>query len=124
MSSKEILREKPVIWGFFGVGLIALLGGIIMAVHVARDMRAAKSDIPPTMGMMFIDVFSGQNLLFSERGNYTAALSELGVKQDKCREYSCLLTLDPDAKNYKFKMSVNGRTWHISKQSPIPVEDK
>jgi hypothetical protein len=124
MSSKQLLREKPVVWGFFGIGLISLLGGIIMAGQVAREMKADKSDIPPEMGMIFIDVFTGQNLLFSEREKYSAALNEVGVVQDKCREYSCLLTLDPDAKNYKFRMSVNGRTWHIQKQSPIPVEDK
>jgi hypothetical protein len=118
------LREKPVVWGFFGVGVISLLGGIVMAMQVAREMRAEKPDIPPEMGMIFIDVFTGQNLLFSERGKYSAALNEVAVPQDKCREFSCLLTLEPDAMNYRFKMSVNGRTWHIQKQSPIPVEEK
>ncbi|MGE3262511.1 MAG: hypothetical protein AB7K68_12090 [Bacteriovoracia bacterium] len=118
------MREKPVVWGFFGVGLIALAGGIVMAVQVARDMRADKSDIPPEMGMVFIDVFSAQNLLRSERGKYSAALNELGVEQDKCRMYSCLLTLAPDALNYRFKMSTNGRTWFIQAQSPIPAEEK
>ncbi|MGZ3694307.1 MAG: hypothetical protein ACXWQO_08990 [Bdellovibrionota bacterium] len=118
------LREKPVFWGFLGIGFISLFGGIIMAGQVAREMKADKSDIPPEMGMIFIDVFTGENLLFSERSKYAAALNEVGVNQDKCREYNCLLTLAPDSLNYKFQMSVDGRTWFIQAKSPVPVEEK
>lgn len=116
-------REKPVFWGFFAIGLIALAGGIVMAVMVAGQMRAEKS-VPVDVGMLFTQVFSAQNLLRSERSKYSAALIELGVDQDKCRAYSCLLTLDPTATNYKFQLSKEGRTWYIHAFSPVPIEVK
>ena len=118
------LREKPVFWGFIGVGLVSLAGGILMAAQVAREMHAEKTDMPPEMSMMFIDVFSAQNILFNERGTYSASDIEVGVDQEKCRQYECLLTLAPDGKDYTFKMTKGGHSFHIRAKSPIPVEDK
>lgn len=122
MSAKQA-TEKPVFWGFLAVGFIALAGGIVMVFVVARDYKAEQG-APSDMGLVFTQVYSNQNLLKNERGKFTPALSELGVEQDKCRRYECLLTLAPDAMSYKFKMTKEGRTWYIESKSPVPKEEK
>ena len=120
---EQLLREKPVFWGFLGVGILSLLGGILMFVQIVREEKQERL-IPPDMQLLFTTVYSQQNILRNERGVYTPALIELGVNQETCRRYECLLTLKDGGQDYLFRMKRDDRTWVIQSRSPQPTEEK
>jgi hypothetical protein len=74
--------------------------------------------------VLFTTVYSAQNLMRNERGVYTPALSELGVDQEACRRYNCLLTLSQDGKDYRFHLEKDVRAWTMRSGSPVPQEEK
>lgn len=114
------MREKPSFWGFMAVGFIALAGGIVMFVKVV-PIGAPEGGVPRDVQMIFTQVYSAQNLIRSERGKYTPALIEIGVDQETCRRYSCLLQLTAEGANYDFRLAKDGQAWFIQAFSPVPI---
>jgi hypothetical protein len=113
--------NKPVFFGLMGVGFLAMLGGIAMFVYVVpRDMDTGG--IPRDVGLLFTNVFSQQILLKNERNRYAAALTEVGVDRETCDRFQCRLTVQPDGKDYIFRLSKEGHTWAIVSKSPVPKE--
>lgn len=75
-------------------------------------------NIPRDVTLLFTQVFSQQNLIRNERGTFTPALNEVGVSQDQCRLYRCLLTVKEGGKDYEFRLTKEDRSWMIRSTSP------
>ncbi len=114
------MRDHRSFWGFLLVGFLAMAAGIVMFVSVVP--KKDDGGPPREMTMIFVNAYSQQNLLFSERGRYSPALTELGIDQEMCRRYSCLLQLHPSGKDYELRLSQGERSWHIFSKSPVPKE--
>lgn len=116
-------QDKPVFFGFLGVGFLSLLGGIAMFAYVVpREMKTAGP--PRDVGLLFTNVFTQQIVAFNENKRYAAALSQVGVSHETCARYGCRLTVPPDGATYVFRLSSGGRTWTITPKTPVPQEEK
>ena len=108
--------------GYFIVGVASLIGGIFIFAFIVIPSLESDTGVPREMQMIFTDVYSRQGLLFNERKKYSPAQIEVGIDQETCRQYSCLLTVDPDGRDYVFKLSKGDQTWAIHSRSPVPKE--
>lgn len=108
--------------GFFVIGFASLVGGIFMFVFIVLPNSKPISGVPRDVQMIFTNVFSQQNLLKNETGRFSAALVQVGIAQEDCRRYSCLLTLNPAGDDYVFRLSKEGQVWQIRSKSPVPSE--
>jgi hypothetical protein len=107
-------------FGFIAVGVVSLIGGILIFIFVVVPERESIINVPRDVQMIFTQVFSQEGVFVNETGYFNPALTELGVEQEDCRRYSCLLTLSKDRKSYTFRLSKEGRTWQIGPKSPVP----
>ena len=108
--------------GFLVIGFASLFGGLIMFTFIVLPRVRPESGVPRDMQMVFTRMFSNQNLVRRETGKFTPALVTVGVEQEQCRRFSCLLTLTPGQDDYVFQLTKDGQTWEIRSQSPVPKE--
>lgn len=115
-------KQKKAFTGFFIIGVASFIGGILIFAMIVVPQLKPETGVPRDVQMVFTELFSRQSLIWKERGKYTPALIEVGVEQDQCSRYNCLLTLDPSGDDYLFRMSKDGQTWEIHSKSPVPKE--
>ena len=115
---------KPVFWGLFGIGFIALAGGIVMFLFVVPRDMAQQGEAPRDANLLFTNVFLEQLAYYNEKGRYAAALSEIKVESGACSLYSCRLTVPADGTSFLFRLSKDGKTWAVTEKSVQPKELK
>lgn len=108
--------------GFLVIGFASLVGGIFMFAFIVIPSVRPVSGVPRDVQLIFTRVFSQQNLVRRETGKYTPALITLGVDQEECRRYRCLLTLAPEANDYTLRLTQDEKSWEIRSSSPMPKE--
>lgn len=119
---KQTRFGNKVAFGYLIVGVASLIGGILIFAFIVIPQLQPESGVPRDVQLVFTEVFSRQSLLWKEKGVYSPALTEVGVDEETCRKYICLLTLAPDAKDYVMKLTKNGSSWQIHSKSPVPQE--
>jgi hypothetical protein len=115
------LMDKAV-FGYIVVGIASLIGGIFIFSFIVVPQLQPETGVPRDVQMVFTEVFSRQSLLLKERGVYTPAMIEVGLDQDTCRKYECMMTVDATGKDYVMKLSKGGSSWQIHSKSPVPKE--
>jgi hypothetical protein len=116
--------DKKSYVGYLLVGFLSLFGGISIFALVIVPDRKPESGVPRDVQVLFTEVFSNQSLIRSEMGRYTPALNQVGVDEDRCKRFSCLLTLSSDGLDYSFQLTKEQKTWLIDAKSPVPKEKK
>ena len=116
------IPENKVHLGYLIVGFASLIGGICMFFFIVVPQLKPVTGVPRDVQMVFTELFSQQDLVKRETGRFTPALIRVGVDQEVCRRYACLLTLTPASDGYEFRMAKEGKTWRISHHSPVPKE--
>jgi hypothetical protein len=122
MSMQAFEKLDRRVFGFMAVGFLSLIGGIFIFAFIVVPQRQPQSGVPRDVQMVFTQVFVHQNLLRNETGRFSPALIQLGVGQEECRRYNCLLTLGGDAQDYEFRLSKGDQTWLIRSNSPVPEQ--
>jgi hypothetical protein len=121
-EQKSGLFANKVIFGYFVVGVLSLIGGIFIFVMIVVPQLQPVTGVPREVQMVFTEVFSRQNLIYNERGVYSPAMIEVGLDQETCRKYTCAMTVDASGKDYVMKLTKDGQTWQIHSKSPVPKE--
>jgi hypothetical protein len=119
----SVIDKKSYV-GYLLVGFLSLFGGISIFALVIVPDRKPESGVPRDVQVLFTEVFSNQSLIRTEMGRYTPALNQLGVEEDRCKRFSCLLTISNDGLEYTFQLSKENKTWLINSKSPMPQEKK
>lgn len=115
-----MFQEKKTFWGYFAIGIIALIGGIIMFAITVPNWNATGNEVPADMGIIFTKVFSQQVNLKSGNLPYNPSLFSLGVEEQDCKKFDCSLRLLDGGKDFEMKMSKNGKTWRVRSTNMVP----
>lgn len=121
-SDRNDWLGSKAVFGYLVVGVASLIGGIFIFAFIVIPQLQPDTGVPRDVQLVFTEVFSQQSLIFKERGVYTPAMIEVGLDQETCRKYTCMMTVDATGKDYLMKLSKNGATWQIHSKSPVPKE--
>lgn len=116
------IPESKIHFSYLIVGFASLIGGIAMFAFIVVPQLQPETGVPRDVQLIFTELFSQQSLVRRETGKFTPALIQVGVNQDVCRRYSCLLTLTEKSDGYEFRLGKDGKNWHITHHSPVPKE--
>jgi hypothetical protein len=121
-SQRHSWLMNKAVFGYLVVGVASLIGGIFIFAFIVIPQLQPDTGVPRDVQLIFTEVFSRQSLMFKERGVYTPAMIEVGLDQETCRKYTCMMTVDATGKDYVMKLSKDGMTWQIHSKSPVPKE--
>lgn len=121
-SAKHSWLMNKAVFGYLVVGVASLIGGIFIFAFIVIPQLQPATGVPREVQMLFTEVFSRQSLFYKERGVYTPAMIEVGMDQETCRKYTCMMTVDSTGKDYVMRLTKGEKTWEMHSKSPVPKE--